>query len=100
MRKIEKGIIRTQTGLTSFLKSLGFKQLTIDSLVFIRGSVAGDSIIVVLHVDDQNVFAATLPLLVDIKTALKAQYGIDDIGETKYFLGLEVSRNRNRRTIK
>ena len=62
--------------------------------------MAGDFIIVVLHVHDQNVFASTLPLLLDFKAALKAQYGIDDIGETKCFLGLEVSRDRTRRTIK
>ena len=54
----------------------------------------------VLHVDDQNVFASTLLLLLEFKAALKAQHSIDDIGETKHFLVLEVSRNRSRQTIK
>ena len=62
--------------------------------------MAGDFIIVVLHVDDQNVFASSRPLLVELKTALKVQYIIDDIGETKYFLGSENLRGRTRKTMK
>ena len=54
----------------------------------------------VLHVDDLNVFASTLPLLLDFKAAIKAQYDIHDIGEPKCFLGLEVSRDRTRRKNK
>ena len=83
-----------------FIKSLKFKQLATDSSVFTRRSVAGDVIIVVQHVDDQNVFASTLPLLVDFKVELKAQNDIDDIGEKKYFFGLEVLRDQSRQTIK
>ena len=83
-----------EQNLGRFLISLAFKQLTTESSVFVCGSVAGDFIIVVLHVDDQNVFASTLPLLLDFKAALKAQYGIDDIGEMRYFQGLKVLRDR------
>ena len=45
--------------LVHFLKNLRFKQLFADSSVFVRGTVPGDSVIIVLHVDDWNVFATT-----------------------------------------
>ena len=74
--------------LVRFLKNLGFKQLFADSSVFVRGIFTGDFVIIVLHVDDQNVFATTRPLIDDLKAALHAQYGIEDLGETMYFLGI------------
>ena len=50
--------------------------------------------------DDHNVFATTRPLIDDFKAALHAQYGIEDLGETKYFMGIEILRDRPRRTLK
>ena len=86
--------------LVRFLKNLGFKQLFADSSVFVRGIVTGDFVIIVLHVDDQNVFATTRPLIDDFKAALHAKYGIENLGETTYFLGIEILRDRPRRTLK
>ena len=86
--------------LTRFLKHLGICAPAADSYVFVRGEVNGEFTVVVLHVDDQNVMATSKWLLVDFKAALQAQYGIDDIGETKCVLGIEVSRDGARRTIK
>ena len=79
--------------LVCFLKNLGFKELFADSYVLVCGTIMGDFVIIVLHVDDQNVFATTRSLIDDFKAALHAQYGIEDLGETKYFLGIEVLRD-------
>ena len=64
--------------LVRFLKQLGFKQLFTDLSVFVRGTAYGNFVIIVLHVDDQNIFATSLPLIDDFKAALCAQYGIED----------------------
>ena len=71
-----------------------------DSSVFVRGTADGNFVIIVLHVDDQNIFATSLTLIDDFKAALRAQYGIEDLGETKYFLRIQVTRDRAKRTIK
>ena len=41
-----------------------------------------------------------MKLIVDFKSAMQAQFGIDDIGETKYFIGIEILRDRVLRTLK
>ena len=86
--------------LVRILKNFGFKQLFADSSVFVRGIVTDDVVIIVLHVDDQNVFVTTRPLIDDFKAALHAQYGIEDLGGTRYFLGIEILRDPLRRTLK
>ena len=86
--------------LVRFLTHLGFKQPFSDSSVFVRGTADGNFVIIILHVDDQNIFATSLPLIDDFKAALCAQYGIEDLGETKYFLSIQVTRDRAKRTIK
>ena len=86
--------------LICFLKQLGFKHLFTDSSVFVRGTADGNFVIIVLHVDDQDIFVTSLPLIDGFKAALRAQYGIEDLGETQYFLGIQVTRNRPKRTIK
>ena len=50
--------------------------------------------------DDQNLFATTRPLINDFKAAFHAQYGIEDLGETRYFLRIEILRDRPRQTLK
>ena len=52
-------------------------------------------VIVVLHVDDQNVFSTSMKLIADFKPAMQAQFGIDDIDETKYFLGIQNLRHKS-----
>ena len=63
--------------LVRFLKDLGFVQLTSDTSVFIRGTCPTNFVIVVLHVDDQNVFSTSMKLIVDFKSAIQAQFGIE-----------------------
>ena len=85
--------------LVRFLKRIGFKELFTDSSVFVRGTRDRNFVIIVLHVNDQNVFATSLPLIDEFKAVLRAQYGIEDLGETKYFLGIQVTRDRSKRTL-
>ena len=60
--------------------------------VFFKG--AGDDFIVISgHVDDQTIIARSLPPVIALKLTLANRFGIDDLGETTYTLGLEVQRD-------
>ena len=60
--------------------------------MFFKG--AGDDFIAIsVHVDDQTIIARSRPLVISLKYALANRFGIDDLGETTYTLGLEVQRD-------
>ena len=85
--------------IVAFLLKLGFRQLRGDTSCFVRGSGV-TFIAVVLHVDDQNILSPTLSLIIDLKRHLAGEFGISDEGDTQYFLGLQVFRNRAARRLK
>ena len=49
-----------------------------------------DFIAISVHVDDQTTIAHSLPPVTALKLSLASRFGIDDLGETKYTLGVEV----------
>ena len=60
--------------------------------MFYKGT--GDEFIAVcVHVDDQTIIARSLPPVTALKLVLATIFGIDDLGETTYTLGLEVRRD-------
>ena len=60
--------------------------------VFFKG--AGDNFIAIsVHVDDQTIISRSLPPVISLKQSLADRFGIDDLGETLYTLGLEVERD-------
>ena len=71
---------------------LGFTQLFSEPSVFFKGA-GNDFIVISVHVDDQTIISRYLPAIVSLKHALANGFGIDDLGETTYTLGLEVQRN-------
>ena len=85
--------------IVAFMVKLGFKQLHSDSSCFVRG-VDDTFIAIVLHVDDQNILSPSLPLILELKKLLATEFGISDEGETQYFLGLQVFRDRAARRLK
>ena len=73
-------------------EQLGFTQLFSEPSVFFKG--AGDDFIAIsVHVDDQTIISRSFPPVISIKHALANKFGIDDLGETTYTLGLEVQRD-------
>ena len=60
--------------------------------VFFKG--AGDDFIAIsVHVNDQTIIARSLPLVIALKLDHAKRFGIDNLGETTYTLGLEVQRD-------
>ena len=54
----------------------------------------GTILIVIIHVDDAIIFSNSRSKINALKTSLKSEYEIDDIGKLKYCLGWEIRRDR------
>ena len=80
------------------VKSLGFKLCEVDQAVFIK---QGDKTvtIIVVHIDDCTIATSSLSLVVELKTQIRKHVEIMDLGELHWLLGIEVTRNREERTI-
>ena len=80
------------------VKNLGFKLCEVDQAVFIK---RGDKTvtIIVVHVDDCTIAASSLSLVVELKAQIRKHIEITDLGELHWLLGIEVTRNREERTI-
>ena len=85
--------------LDAFILSQGFKRCHIDRSVYIRGSGSTATIIAV-YVDDILIFGHDHELITKFKTDLNAKFQIEDLGQVKNILGMEVERDREHRTLK
>jgi hypothetical protein len=85
--------------LADFLCSLGFKQSNADSCIFVKWENEMLTIISV-YVDDLIIVTDSQKILTEIRTDLKNRFKMTDLGELKYYLGLEISRNRTKKTLR
>jgi hypothetical protein len=83
------------------VKRLEFVRSDVDQAVFYRhgGDNGHATIIVVVHVDDCTIAASTLSLIVAFKRQISQYVEITDLGELHWLLGIEIKRDRERRTI-
>jgi hypothetical protein len=79
-----------------FLKSIGFEQTYSDPCVYINKTT---EIILAMWVDDLIIFGKDVASIKDIKAQLNEEYEMKDLGELKYFLGIQVHRDRERKII-
>ena len=83
---------RNHTIVLFLTEERGFTLFFSEPLVFFKG--AGDNFIAIsVHVDDQTIISRSLPPVISLKHAQANRFGIDDLGETTYTLGLEVQRD-------
>lgn len=79
-------------------EKLNMSQSDVDQAVFFR--VKGtDLIVIVVHVDDLTVVAATVALIVEVKAKLREAFDISDEGEIHWILGFSVERDRANRRL-
>lgn len=78
--------------LSSALVSFGFKQSKDDYSLFTK-SKGADYIAVLIYVDDMLLTSNSMGLIVELKEKMNTQFHKKDLGEVKYFLGLEVTRS-------
>jgi hypothetical protein len=81
--------------LATFLLLLGFQPLDADSSVFCR-----DGVIIAIYVDDLLLAGASKPDIDKIKDSLKERFKMSDLGACHFYLGMEVIRDRPRRTLR
>jgi hypothetical protein len=79
-----------------FLKSIGFDQTYSDPCVYINKET---DIIIAMWVDDLIIFGKDMVSINNLKVQLNEEYEMKDLGELKYFLGIQVHRDRERKII-
>ena len=72
--------------LNQHLEDQGFRSTSADPCVFIRVS-SGEYSIIVIYVDDLMLFGKTKEHIKDIKSALKLEFSIKELGDLEYCVG-------------
>jgi hypothetical protein len=83
--------------LSESLKSIGFSRCQVEHGVFHRYDC--DATVLAVDVDDITIAANSREAVRRFKQELRAHYKIKDMGDLNWLLGLEVTRNRQERTI-
>lgn len=82
---------------TSILAILGFKPIPADNSIFINKN---KDVILATHIDDILVFSKTIEDINNLYNKLNKDLQISNLGEVKYYLGIEIIRDRQNRSIK
>lgn len=81
--------------LTTALIAYGFVQSLADYSLFTKASSdPSDFVALLVYVDDILIGSCNNEIIQNIKTFLHDQFCIKDLGDAKYFLGLEVARSK------
>ncbi|RVW36659.1 Retrovirus-related Pol polyprotein from transposon RE1 [Vitis vinifera] len=75
------------------IQAFGMNKSEKDHSVFYKKSVAG-IILLVVYVDDIVIIGNDYAGISDLKTFMHSKFHTKDLGELKYFLGIEVSRSK------
>lgn len=79
--------------LTSALLHFGFTQSSADHSLFVQKTPAAFTALLI-YVDDIVIAGKNIQTIAHIKSYLNDHFHIKDLGELKYFLGLEIARSQ------
>ena len=85
-----------QKKLSNVLKELGFEPYTSDQCVYINQKTG---ILIITYVNDILVLGKNARKIKELKRAIVSKFEIEDLGLAKYFLGVRITRNREKGTI-
>ena len=85
--------------LCEIMSSIGFKRCDVDMAVFYKHGKDKELTIVLVHVDDCTIAATSTRLIAEFKAGVAKQVEITDLGELHWLLGIEIRRDRSRRTL-
>ncbi|CAI7754849.1 unnamed protein product, partial [Closterium sp. NIES-53] len=92
--------LRRPLGFTgSFPAPLGFAPLTADLSLFLRTDTSLPPFYILVYVDDFDFATAETEALALVKSELQKRHTCTDLGELHSYLGLQITRDRVRRTI-
>ncbi|CAI7917503.1 unnamed protein product [Closterium sp. NIES-54] len=86
-------------GTQNTLAALGFAPSTTDPLLFLRTDTSLLSFYVLVYVDDLVFATADIEVLALVKSELQKRHTCTDLGELRSYHGLQITRDRARRTI-
>ncbi|KAK4362332.1 hypothetical protein RND71_017573 [Anisodus tanguticus] len=84
--------------LTQALIHMGFKQSQFYYSLFVRKTAEG-IVVVLVYVDDMLITGSSLELIQGTKLLLQKAFKMKDLGQLKYFLGIEFARSKSGITI-
>lgn len=76
------------------MKEFGYSQCQADHTLFIKRSTEGKTTILIVYVDDIIVTGDCEEEIRSLKVFLAQEFEIKDLGNLKYFLGMEVARSK------
>jgi len=79
--------------------SLGFERSEKDACVYHRSN-GGNSIYLLLYVDDMLVACRDHFKINRLKARLKSEFKMKDLGEARVILGMEIVRDKKSRTLR
>jgi hypothetical protein len=85
-----------QKKLRSALEELGFQPCTSDQCVYFNRKTG---ILIVTYVDDMLIIGKDKGKIKTLKRDLATKFEIEDIGPANYFVGVRITRDRERKTI-
>ena len=93
----QSGRVWYQT-LANAFKDLGFDVCAVDHAVFVSRKVEG-KVIVAASTDDLLMISEFLDRLEAVKRGLEKHFEMTDLGEARWLLGVEIRRDRAKRTL-
>ncbi|CAI7880656.1 unnamed protein product, partial [Closterium sp. NIES-54] len=85
--------------LRTTLAALGFAPSIADPSLFLRTNTSLLPFYVLVYIDELVFAAADTEALTPVKSELQKRHTCTDLGELRSYLGLQITRNRARRTI-
>ncbi|KAL0552943.1 hypothetical protein IC582_012078 [Cucumis melo] len=79
---------------TTFVKSQGYSQGHSDHTLFTKASKTGKIAILIVYVDDIVLTGDDQTEISQLKQRMSDEFEIKDLGNLKYFLGMEVARSK------
>ncbi|RVX02121.1 Retrovirus-related Pol polyprotein from transposon RE1 [Vitis vinifera] len=79
---------------TKVVKKHGYSQCQTDHTLFVKLSPAGKLVVFIVYVDDIILVGDYEEEIRTIKSFLAAEFEIKDLGNLKYFLGMEIAKSR------
>lgn len=81
------------------LGEIGFSRLNAETCLYVFNNNAGEICYLVVYVDDLLLAASSLSFMNQIKTKLSSLFKMRDLGPASYILGIEIIRDRPKRTV-
>jgi len=82
--------------IRSFLNKLGFHETESDKSLFVSED---KRMFIAVYVDDLLIIGADMSRIDKVKAELKSTFKMTDLGPASHYLGMEIRRDRGRRTL-